>query len=145
MYAKVESLGLNGLDAFSVTVEADISTGLPRFDIVGLPDMAVRESRERVRATIKNGGYQFPVSRMTVNIAPADVKKEGAVYDLPVFVALMKASGQFTAAPTAVPFRRAVSGRRNPACTGVLPMVLCAREKGCTRCLFPLPIGTRAA
>ena len=82
MYAKVESLGLNGLDAFSVTVEADISTGLPRFDIVGLPDMAVRESRERVRATIKNGGYQFPVSRMTVNIAPADVKKEGAVYDL---------------------------------------------------------------
>ena len=81
MYAKVESLGLNGLDAFSVTVEADISTGLPRFDIVGLPDMAVRESRDRVRATIKNGGYQFPVSRMTVNIAPADVKKEGAVYD----------------------------------------------------------------
>ena len=131
MYAKVESLGLNGLDAFSVTVEADISTGLPRFDIVGLPDMAVRESRERVRATIKNGGYQFPVSRMTVNIAPADVKKEGAVYDLPVFVALMKASGQIHGSTDGCAFLGELSldGEIRP-CTGVLPMVLCAREKG---------------
>ena len=131
MYAKVESLGLNGLDAFSVTVEADISTGLPRFDIVGLPDMAVRESRERVRATIKNGGYQFPVSRMTVNIAPADVKKEGAVYDLPVFVALMKASGQMHGSTDGCAFLGELSldGEIRP-CTGVLPMVLCAREKG---------------
>lgn len=122
MYAKVESLGLNGLDAFSVTVEADISTGLPRFDIVGLPDMAVRESRERVRATIKNGGYQFPVSRMTVNIAPADVKKEGAVYDLPVFVALMKASGQIHGSTDGCAFLGELSldGEIRP-CTGVLP------------------------
>ena len=131
MYAKVESLGLNGLDAFSVTVEADISTGLPRFDIVGLPDMAVRESRERVRATIKNGGYQFPVSRMTVNIAPADVKKEGAVYDLPVFVALMKASGQIHGSTDGCAFLGELSlDGEIRSCTGVLPMVLCAREKG---------------
>ena len=136
MYAKVESLGLNGLDAFSVTVEADISTGLPRFDIVGLPDMAVRESRERVRATIKNGGYQFPVSRMTVNIAPADVKKEGAVYDLPVFVALMKASGQIHGSTW--------TAKSGPA-PGCCPWCCAPGKKGCTRCLFPLPIGTRAA
>lgn len=138
MYAKVNSLGLFGLDAFSVTVEADISTGLPRFDIVGLPDMAVRESRERVRASIKNGGYDFPVSRITVNIAPADVKKEGAVYDLPVFVALMKASGQMKCNTDDYGFigELSLDGEVRP-CVGVLPMVLCAKEKGLKAVFIP--------
>lgn len=94
MFAKVKSLGIFGMDAFSVVVEADISRGVPRFDIVGLPDTAVKESRERVRAAIKNCNFQFPVSRITVNIAPADIKKEGPLYDLPVFIALLMATGQ---------------------------------------------------
>lgn len=131
MYAKVNSLGLCGLDVFSVTVETDISSGLPRFDIVGLPDMAVRESRERVRAAIKNGGYEFPVSRITVNIAPANVKKEGALYDLPVFIALMKATGQVKCNTDFCAFvgELSLDGEIRP-CNGVLPMVLSAREMG---------------
>ena len=73
MFAKVKSQGLFGLEGFDVVVEADISSGLPRFDVVGLPDAAVKESRERVRASIKNKHFTFPVSRITVNIAPADI------------------------------------------------------------------------
>lgn len=76
MYAKVNSLGIFGMDAFKVTVECDISCGLPRFDLVGLPDTVVKESRERVRASVKNCRLEFPVSRITVNIAPADIKKK---------------------------------------------------------------------
>lgn len=77
MFAKVKSEGIFGIDSFDVQVEADISSGLPRFDIVGLPDASVKESRERVRASIKNTGLDFPISRITVNIAPADIKKRG--------------------------------------------------------------------
>ena len=81
MYSKVKSLGISGIEAFNVTVECDISGGLPRFDVVGWPDTAVKESRERVRSSIKNCKLNFPVSRITVNIAPADIKKEGAIFD----------------------------------------------------------------
>ena len=94
MYSKVKSLGISGMEAFAVTVECDISSGLPRFDVVGLPDTVVKESRERVRSTIKNCKLEFPLSRITVNIAPADIKKEGALYDLPVLIAILKSSGQ---------------------------------------------------
>lgn len=78
MFAKVKSEGLLGIESYDVEVEADLSSGMPRFDLVGLPDAAVKESRERVRASIKNCGFDFPVSRITVNIAPADIKKAGA-------------------------------------------------------------------
>ena len=97
MFAKVKSEGIFGIDSYNVEVEADISSGMPRFDLVGLPDAAVKESRERVRASIKNCGYTFPVSRITVNIAPADIKKEGAIYDLPILMAILKASKQIKA------------------------------------------------
>ena len=78
MFAKVKSEGVFGIDSFNVEVEADLSSGMPRFDLVGLPDAAVKESRERVRASIKNCNYKFPISRITVNIAPADIKKRGS-------------------------------------------------------------------
>lgn len=107
MFAKAKSLGIFGMNSFSVVVEADLSSGLPRFDIVGLPDAAVKESRERVRASIKNCGFNFPVSRITVNIAPADVKKEGSVYDLPIAVAILKATGQIKADISDCFYRRA--------------------------------------
>lgn len=96
MFAKLKSLGLFGMNAYSVEVEADISNGLPSFDIVGLPDAAVRESRDRVRAAIKNSGFKFPVGKITVNLAPADVKKEGSVYDLPIMLAILSASKQIS-------------------------------------------------
>ncbi len=94
MFAKLKSMGLFGMDAYLLEVEADVSQGLPGFDIVGLPDAAVKESRDRVRAAIKNSGFKFPASKITVNLAPADVKKEGALYDLPIMLAILAASGQ---------------------------------------------------
>ena len=131
MFAKVKSLGVFGMDSYSVIVEADISKGLPRFDIVGLPDAAVKESRERVRASIKNCGYDFPVSHITVNIAPADIKKEGAVYDLPILIALLKATEQIKTPTDDFAFLGELSlDGEIRRCTGVLPMVLKAREDG---------------
>ena len=87
MYSVTNSFGLNGLRGFAVAVEADVSGGLPAFSIVGLPDSAVRESADRVRAAIKNLGFRFPDRRITINLAPADVRKTGPVYDLPLLLA----------------------------------------------------------
>lgn len=130
MFAKAKSLGVFGMDSFSVVVEADISVSLPRFDIVGLPDAAVKESKERVRASIKNCGYDYPVSKITVNIAPADIKKEGPIYDLPILIALLKASGQIEGdiSPFAFVGELSLDGEIRP-CNGILPMILKAREE----------------
>lgn len=138
MYAKVNSLGIFGLDAFPVTVECDLSQGLPRFDLVGLPDAAVKESRERVRASIKNCNYKFPVSRITVNIAPADIKKEGALYDLPVFISILKASNQLNAdiQPYAFIGELSLDGEIRFA-QGILPMLMKAKEQGVKAVFIP--------
>ena len=96
MFAHLNSIGLYGMDAFEVNVEADISNGLPGFDVVGLPDTAVKESRDRVRSALKNCGFTFPMSRITVNLAPADKRKEGPIYDLPILLAILTASGQLS-------------------------------------------------
>lgn len=130
MFAKAKSLGVFGMDAFCVVVEADISVSLPRFDIVGLPDAAVKESKERVRASIKNCGYDYPVSKITVNIAPADIKKEGPIYDLPILIALLKASGQIEGDIDGFAFvgELSLDGEIRP-CNGILPMLLKAREE----------------
>ena len=97
MFARLKSVGLFGIESYEIEVEADVSTGLPAFDIVGLPDTAVKESRDRVRAALKNCGFRFPTGRITVNLAPADYKKEGSIYDLPILLAVLKASGQLKA------------------------------------------------
>lgn len=89
MLAKVKSLGLIGIQGYEVRVEADINAGLPKFDIVGLPDASIKESKERIRSAIKNSNFKFPITKVTVNLAPADVKKEGPLYDLPIAVALL--------------------------------------------------------
>lgn len=129
MFAKVKSFGVFGMDSFAVEVEVDISTGMPKFEVVGLPDTAVKESRERVRASIKNCALNFPNGRITVNIAPADIKKEGSVYDLPIFVAILSATGQITANVSDYAFIGELSlNGEIRSCTGVLPMVLKARE-----------------
>src|SRR3972149_817141 len=92
--AKVNSAAVVGLEAVPVEVEVDISAGLPSFTIVGLPDKAIEESKERVRSAIKNSGANFPVKRITVNLAPADIKKEGPAYDLAIAVGILVADEQ---------------------------------------------------
>ncbi len=146
MFAALKSMGLRGIDGFMVDVEADLSQGLPGFDVVGLPDTAVRESRDRVRAAMKNAGYTYPVSRITVNLAPADVKKEGSVYDLPLLLALLCASGQLKAKLAHAAFigELSLQGAVRPA-RGVLPMVIAAREAGITDVYVPAENGTEAA
>src|SRR3990167_53548 len=94
MSAKVYTCGVFGLQALTIEVEADVSSQLPGIFIVGLPDKAVEEARERVRSALKNSGCEFPRTKVTVNLAPADVKKEGSAYDLPIALALLAASGQ---------------------------------------------------
>ncbi len=138
MVVKVGSIGLFGLEGYAVEVETDVSNGIAAFDIVGLPDTAVRESRDRVRTAMKNCGYGFPVSRITVNLAPADVKKEGPLYDLPIFVAIMKATAQITGDISDCAFlgELSLSGEVRTV-NGILPMALCARDKGFKRLFVP--------
>lgn len=93
MVSKVQSFALNGLEGYAVEIETDYGKGMVSFDVVGLPDAAVSESRERVRSAIKNSGFKFPVGRITVNLAPADIKKEGSVYDLPIAISLLVSEG----------------------------------------------------
>ena len=83
--------GLNGIDAYIVDIEADVTKALPQYDVVGLADMAIKESKERVRSGIKNSGFEFPARKITINLAPASVRKEGTHYDLPMAVALLGA------------------------------------------------------
>ena len=138
MFARVNSMGLVGVDGFPVTVEADLSQGLPGFDVVGLPGAAVKEARDRVRAALKNCGFTYPVSRITVNLAPADVKKEGSVYDLPLLVALLLASGQLRAKVADCAFLGELSlAGEVRAVRGVLPMVIAARDHGIQHAFVP--------
>ena len=133
MLAKVMSLGLRGILGYPIQVEVDLSNGLPTFDIVGLPDAAVKESRERVRAALHNSRLEFPMQRVTVNLAPADQRKEGPIYDLPIAVGMMAATNQISAATLAGrAFVGEVSldGSLRPV-RGILPMAACAREQGC--------------
>ena len=146
MFAGLKSMGLRGIDGFIVEVEADLSQGLPGFDVVGLPDAAVRESRDRVRAAMKNAGFTYPVSRITVNLAPADVKKEGSVYDLPLLLGLLCASGQLRANMKHRAFvgELSLQGAVRPV-RGVLPMVIAAREGGIQEVYVPAENGPEAA
>ena len=131
MLHHVRSLGLSGVSGYEVTAECDLSGGLPAFDIVGLPDAAVKEARERVRAAIKNCGFSFPVSRITVNLAPADRRKAGTVYDLPILVGILAAGEQIRppAPDAAFVGELSLSGSLRPV-TGMLPMALAAGRAG---------------
>ncbi len=146
MYSVTNSFGLNGLRGFAVAVEADVSGGLPAFSIVGLPDSAVRESADRVRAAIKNLGFRFPDRRITINLAPADVRKTGPVYDLPLLLALLTASGQLEEVPADAAFlgELALDGSLRPV-SGVLPMALAAAEHGIRALYVPAENAAEAA
>ena len=131
MLARVRSCAVVGLEGAIVEVEIDISPGLPAFTIVGLPDTAVQESRERVRAAIRNSGYQFPMKRITVNLAPADLRKEGPAYDLPIAVGILMSSGQVETDTSEMIFLGELSLEGSVRHThGVLPMVGIAKDRG---------------
>ena len=131
MFSQVFSLGLQGIEGYEVAVECYITNGLPSFDIVGLPDTAVKEARERVRAAIKNCGFKFPVSRITLNLAPAGTKKSGTLYDLPVLLGILTASGLIKLPPGRFAFLGELSLEgKVRAVHGILPMALAAMKSG---------------
>lgn len=138
MTSKLNSLGIFGMNSFLVEVETDLSKGIPSFDIVGLPDTAVKESRDRVRASIKNCGYEFPISRITVNLAPADIKKVGSIYDLPILMSILKASNQITCNLSDSIFIGELSLNGDLRhINGILPMTIFAKESGFTNIYLP--------
>lgn len=138
MVSKLYSIGVFGIETFTVEVEADISVGIPAFDIVGLPDTAVKESRGRVKSAAKNCGLSFPVSRVTVNLAPADIKKEGAIYDLPVLMSVLSAAGQIplNLEDTVFIGELSLTGELRPV-RGLLAMAIHAKNCGFKRFFVP--------
>nr|WP_122013497.1 YifB family Mg chelatase-like AAA ATPase [Maliibacterium massiliense] len=139
MLAQVQSYALSGLEGYRVDVEVDISTGLPAFETVGLPDAAVKESKERVRSAVKNSGLDFPLARITVNLAPANARKEGSLYDLPIALGILCATGQIPKAAledTVVVGELALNGDVR-AVSGVLPMMIAAHAQGVRRVILP--------
>ena len=138
MLAKVKSAAVVGLEGAVVEVEVDLSPGLPSFTIVGLPDKAVQEARERVRSAIRNSYYKFPNRRITVNLAPADLKKEGPAYDLPIAIGILMSSGQLNADLThsILLGELSLDGKLRHT-HGVLPMVSLARDKGLSIVFVP--------
>lgn len=139
MVSTLYSMGISGVEAFLVKIESDISKGMPTCDIVGLPDNAVKESKNRVRAAIKNCGFQFPVARITINLAPADVKKSGSLYDLPIFMSILYASNQICKELNSSIFIGELSLNGDVcAVNGVLPMTLKAKKLGFKNIFVPL-------
>ena len=138
MSSKVYSAALVGLDAEPIEVEADVLGGLPKFNVVGLPDAAVSESRERVRSAIKNSDSFFPGTRVTVNLAPADLRKEGPSYDLPIAVAIMQTTAQINFDPESKIFigELALDGTLRPV-NGVLPVAIMCQKKGFKTLFLP--------
>ena len=146
MFSTINSLGVSGIGGYLVSVEVYITNGLPHFEVVGLPDAAVKEARERVHAAVKNSGFRFPVSRLTVNLAPADKKKTGTVYDLPILVGILAASGDIALpdADTAFIGELGLSGELRPV-QGTLPMALAAERAGIKKLFVPAENAAEAA
>lgn len=147
MLAHVLSAVVTGIEAAPISVEVDVAHGLPSFTTVGLPDVAVKESRDRVRAAIKNSGFTFPVERITVNLAPADLRKEGSSFDLPIALGLLAATGVVSPeslAGTLILGELSLDGGVRPI-KGALPMALMASRQGCRRLLLPAANTAEAA
>ncbi len=138
MICSIHTLGVSGIEGNVVTAESFISNGLPNFDIVGLPDAAVKEARERVRAAAKNSGLRFPTGRITVNLAPANLKKAGSHYDLPILLSIMCAAGAVRRPKDTTAFLGELSldGQIRPV-AGVLPMAMAAKDAGMKTLFVP--------
>ncbi|MEG6565997.1 YifB family Mg chelatase-like AAA ATPase [Thermoanaerobacterium saccharolyticum] len=146
MLSITKSMAILGIDGYVVDVEIDISNGLPAFDIVGLGDTEIKESRDRVRAAIKNSGYEFPVKKITVNLAPANTKKEGTSFDLPVAVGILICTGQVKSVDndTVLLGELSLDGSLRPI-KGALPMAMDARLYGIKRMILPYANAKEAA
>jgi len=139
MLSKVKTCSITGLAVTIIEVEIDISNGLPNVNVVGLPDMAIKESKERVRAAIKNSDLEFPLKRITINLSPADTKKEGSHFDLPIALGILGASMQIPLDElenTLVLGELSLDGKTNKV-SGVLPMLLEVYSKGIKRVILP--------
>ena len=138
MLSKITSYALVGLEGVPVEVETDINKGMVSYDLVGLPDAAVKESKERVFSAIRNSVLRFPVNKITVNLAPADIKKEGSQYDLPIAISLLAASGQLEADVNGVVMlgELALDGGLRPV-SGILPILISAKGKGFKKFIVP--------
>jgi magnesium chelatase family protein len=147
MLATLRTAALLGVDACAVQVEVDVSFGMPMFTMVGLPDASVRESRDRVRSAIRNSGFEFPPHRITVNLAPADVRKAGAAFDLPIALGVLAAQGVIATSATGdavVVGELSLDGTIQPT-RGVLPVAAAARRDGIRRLLLPAANAAEAA
>lgn len=147
MLSHIYSCGLSGIDGFSVCVETDISNGLPAFDIVGLPDAAVKEAKERIRSAIKNTGFRFPAKHIVINLAPASKRKEGSGYDLPMALSIICATEQIYApdlSKCAFFGELSLDGTVQPI-NGILPMVISAYKSGFTDMFVPIENADEAA
>lgn len=138
MLSAITGFTLSGLEGVAVEIQTDINKGLVAFDMVGLPDAAVKESKERVRAAIKNSAFPFPVSKITINLAPADIKKEGSHFDLPIAVSILIACGRITARTDGTVFlgELGLDGSVR-AVAGILPILISAKAKGFSRFIVP--------
>ena len=139
MLATIESATVIGVDACRVHVEIDVSRGFPTFQLVGLPDASIQESRDRVRAAMRNSGYEFPLSRITINLAPGDVRKAGPAFDLPIAIGMLAATGVVTRTDFAGIVHigeLSLDGSIQPA-RGVLPIAAEARRNGARALLLP--------
>ena len=146
MFSRIKSIGIFGMESYMIEVEADVSTGLPAFDIVGLPDTAVKESRDRVRSAIKNCGFKFPLGRITVNLAPADRKKGGSIYDLPILLSVLKAYNQLNVdfEDSVIVGEVALDGKIRPA-NGILAITITAKQNGVKSIFVPKENAMEAA
>ena len=142
MLSKIKSMSLEGLSGYLVEIQTDVSGGLPNFDVVGLPDMRVKESKERVRLAIKNSGIEFPCRKIVVNLAPADIRKEGTFFDLPIAVGILIAIGEIRSIKikdfesTIFLGELSLDGNINRV-NGILPMCIEALELGIKRVIIP--------
>lgn len=139
MYSKLNTCVLQGLNGHIIEVEIDLSRGMPVFNIVGLPDTAIKESKERVRAAIKNSGYEFPLSRITINLAPANLRKEGSQMDLSIAIGILMSSDIISCKSmdnTVILGELSLDGKVNRI-DGALPMIISMRELNIKRCIIP--------
>ena len=139
MLSKVKSYGLIGLEGYPVDVEIDINNGLPSFDIVGLPDASVKESKERVRSAIKNSGFEYPIYKIIANLAPANTKKEGSIYDLALALGLLSATSQLPVESLkdfVILGELSLDGSIRKL-DGILPMIISARNQGFKKYIIP--------
>lgn len=139
MVSNIKSIALNGLEGSLVEVQTDISGGLPKIEIVGLPDMSVRESKERIRTAIKNSKIEFPSKKIIVNLAPANTRKEGTIYDLPIAIGILSALGKINKEKlesTIIIGELSLDGKVNPI-NGVLAICIEAKNLGIQRIILP--------